>query len=92
MHPRFHEIFFQTFSASNKDVSAPQGCVNERLNNDHPKELVHEELSATLAADDDGKPIPFQLQVHLDKLKKQYLKFIRHMQVRFFYFKKLIPT
>ena len=60
--------------------------MNERLNNDHPKELVHEELSATLAADDDGKPIPFQLQVHLDKLKKQYLKFIRHMQVRLFDF------
>ena len=70
------------FLASNKDVSAPAGCVNERLNSDHPKELVHEELSASLVADDDGKPIPFQLQVHLDKLKRQYLSFIRHMQVR----------
>jgi hypothetical protein len=75
--------FFSNISASNKDVSAPQGCVNERLNSDHPKELVHEELSATLAADEDGKPIPFQLQVHLDKLKRQYLNFIRHMQVSF---------
>ena len=55
--------------------------MNERLNSDHPKELVHEELSASLVADDDGKPIPFQLQVHLDKLKRQYLSFIRHMQV-----------
>ena len=77
--------FFSYISASNKDVSAPQGCVNERLNSDHPKELVHEELSATLAADEDGKPIPFQLQVHLDKLKRQYLNFIRHMQVSFFW-------
>ena len=68
--------------ASNKDVSAPQGCVNERLNKDHPKELNHEELSQSLMQGDDGKPIPFQLQVHLDKLKRQYLTFIRQMQVK----------
>ena len=57
------------------------GCVNERLNRDHPKELVHEELKHHLMQGDDGKPIPFQLQVHLEKIKRQYLSFIRQMQV-----------
>ena len=81
-------FFIIVFLASNKDVSAPAGCVNERLNSDHPRELVHEELSASLVADDEGKPIPFQLQVHLDKLKRQYLSFIKHMQVCIFILNK----
>ena len=50
-----------SIEASNKDVSAPSGCVNERLNRDHPKELVHEELKHHLMQGDDGKPIPFQV-------------------------------
>lgn len=75
-----HETTMNSIEASNKDVSAPTGCVNERLNRDHPKELVHEELKHHLMQGDDGKPIPFQLQVHLEKIKRQYLSFIRQMQ------------
>ena len=41
---------------------------------------MHEELTCSLAAGEDGKPIPLQLQVYLDKCKKQYLSFMRHMQ------------
>ena len=76
-----HDTTMGCIEASNKDVSAPTGCVNERLNRDHPQELVHEELTTSLLTGDDGKPIPFQLQVHLDKLKRQYLNYIREMQV-----------
>ncbi len=75
-----HEATMANIGDSNRDNRAPAGCVNERLNQDHPKDLVHEELTTSLVAGEDGKPIPFQLQVHLDKLKKQYLNFIKHMQ------------
>ena len=66
---------------SNKDKSAPSGCVNERLNYDHPKELIHEEISHH-----DLMRGPFQLQVYLEKSKKQYLNFIYQMRVIFLSF------
>ena len=72
---------------SNKDKSAPSGCVNERLNYDHPKELIHEEISHH-----DLMRGPFQLQVYLEKSKKQYLNFIYQMRViflSFFFFVKI---
>lgn len=75
-----HDTTMSNIDDSNKDVSAPTGCVNERLNKDHPRQLVHEELTTSLVAGEDGKPIPFQLQVYLDKVKKQYLSFMRHIQ------------
>ncbi len=75
------QFVYVLLSASNQDVSAPTGCVNERLNKDHPLSLTHEELPTSLNKGEDGKPIPFQLAVHLEKIKKQYLSFIRHMQV-----------
>ena len=75
-----HDTTMFNIEESNKDVSAPSGCVNERLNKDHPEKLVHEELTTSLVTGEDGKPIPFQLQVLLDKTKKQYLSFIRHIQ------------
>ena len=74
------KLFIFEFSISRKKKYY-SGCVNERLNRDHPKELVHEELKHHLMQGDDGKPIPFQLQVHLEKIKRQYLSFIRQMQV-----------
>ena len=40
-----HEMTKNNLLESNKDKSAPSGCVNERLNFDNPKELVHEEIS-----------------------------------------------
>ena len=66
--------------ASNKDISAPSGCVNERLNCDHPKELVHEEMSHHLMQG------PFRLQLHLEKSEQEYLSFIHQMRVIVFFF------
>ena len=60
---------------SNKDKSAPSGCVNERLNYDHPKELIHEEISHHHVMQG-----PFQLQVYFEKWKQQNLSFIHQMQ------------
>ena len=66
-----HDTTMSNIDDSNKDVSAPTGCVNERLNKDHPKQLVHEELTTSLVVGDDGKPIPFQVRNSLKLKKKQ---------------------
>ena len=55
-------------------------CVNERLTSNAPKELVHEELPLSMNDGGGGTQLPFQLQLHLERCKRQYLSFMRHMQ------------
>ena len=73
-----HEMTKSSIEVSNKDMSAPSGCFNERLNYDHPKELIHEEMSHHHLMQG-----PFQLQVYLEKSKQEYLSFIHQMRVIF---------
>ena len=76
-----HRTMMDSINACAADVSAPQGCVNERLTSSAPDELVHEELPLSMNVADDGtSQLPFQLQLHLEKCKRQYLSFMRHMQ------------
>jgi hypothetical protein len=39
---------------------------------DNPPELTHEELPVSLNTDDQGKEIPIELRMHLEKMKKEF--------------------
>ena len=62
--------------------------MNERLSEFAPKgTLEHEELPLSLRSNGDGTIIPHQLQVFLETIKKQYLTFMKEMQVSIRYLK-----
>ena len=69
--------------ASEVDSAVPQGCVYERLTKNAPNKLIHEELPLSLNIEQNNHTqLPFGLQAHLEKCKRQYLNFMRHMEVR----------
>ena len=49
---------------------------------DEVAELNHEELPVSLNTDDQGREIPIELRMFLEKTKKDYLNMIEKMQVR----------
>ena len=69
--------------ASEIDPAVPQGCVYERLTKNAPNKLIHEELPISLNIEQNNPAqIPFSLQAHLERCKREYLEFMRHMEVR----------
>jgi hypothetical protein len=43
--------------------------------------LTHEELPVSLNTDEQGKEIPIELRMFLEKMKKEYLTMMEKMQV-----------
>ena len=78
-----HYPYF-SYPASEIDLAVPQGCVYERLTKNAPNKLIHEELPISINIEQNNPTqLPFSLQAHLERCKRQYLDFMRHMEVRF---------
>ena len=68
------------------DASAPDGCIAERISTFAPVTVLdHVQLADSLFSDGAGEHVPFQLQLFLDSIKKQFMDFTKTMQVRTVY-------
>merc|ERR1719411_354880 len=71
----------ESINASEIDLAFPQGCVYERLTKNAPNKLIHEELPISINIEQNNPAqLPFSLQAHLERCKRQYLDFMRHME------------
>jgi len=76
-----HKTTMESINASEVDLAVPQGCVYERLTKNAPNKLIHEELPISINIEQNNPAqLPFSLQAHLERCKRQYLDFMRHME------------